>query len=519
MKDLIIKNSKAVDCSVFNTVDLEKLTIQASTVAIPSEIGRLTNLKELRLIDNTLTNLPKELFDLDKTFIFFENNKPDAMREIGLLFFDFQWKKITKEQAIIYLFILQNDTDSITKNDISRLYDALDYRIESVRKNAQQLLNKWLPLKRIEENAVIAILGKFDVLSLNDIAHRLDNVSVNYETKITSKTTHVILCNEPNLDTVKLTESKSIISTEQNFLAWLNKTDVQFLSKKNEENEDALDNVSEMLLSNNSENIELAIQMMKTHGVSKRLLGDLFIFFNRDSNNQKYYRKAKNLFKKNAPKELLTFLGGDHGSNYEIYPCNEAFYAFLKETQVMDTMQIAFALCKDLYYSMSKELKKGEEALTALIKNGILDITPLHKIPEELKELKGFSTLICRNHFNKGSAFPYWFSQLPIARLDLYDQGIDLPENFREFKNLTHLCLPTYLEAFPSVITQIPTLEVLEMSMTQFERVPEEIKALSKLRKIMVFREWDDKFEEIKEQKKDFFPTNCNITRVENKYR
>jgi|GEM_PF-5230374 len=516
MKELIINDTNSIKEAISNNTDLEKLTIQDATLAIPPEIGLLTNLKELKLINNTFTNLPKELFDLDKTFIFFENNKPNAIQEIGLLFFDFQWKKITKEQAIIYLFLLQNNTDSITEKDINRLYDALDYRIESVRKNAQLILDSWLPLKDIEENSVVSFLGKFNVLSLNDITHRLDNLSINYQTKITSKTTHIILCNEPNLSKVKLNTVNAIISTEDNFIAWLNEADVQFLSKKNDENEDALENVSEMLLSNNSDNIELAIQMMKTHGVSKRLLGDLFIFFNRDNQNQKYFRKAKNLFKKNAPNKLLTFLNENqtgYNNTYEIYSCDDNLYSFLKETLHMDALQIAFALCESKYYEISKELKQGEKALTSLIKNGILDITPLNKIPEELKNVKGFSTLRCRRgHFNWLNKFPDWFSNLPIERLDLYQQQMELPENFREFKNLTHLCLPTYLEAFPSVITQIPTLEVLEMSTKQFALVPKEIKALKNLRKVIVYREWGVSLSSLKQEKKDLFPSNCTIT-------
>ena len=517
MKDLIISKRNVIEKAVFNNTSLEKLTIENSTVALPSEIGLLTNLKELKLVDNTITSLPKELFNLDKTFIFFENNKPAPMQEASLLFFDFQWGKITKEQAVIYLFLLQNQTDIITKEDINTILQSLDYRIESVRKNAEKVLNKWLPITNIKENSVVTFLGQFDVLSLNDIAHRLDNLSIKYQTKITAKTTHVVLCNEPKVNTLKLDFETTIITTEDNFLNWLNKADIQYLTSNNDENEDALENVSEMLLSGNDENIELAIQMMKTHGVSKRLLGDLFIFFNRSSKDQKYFRKAKNLFKKNAPEELLTFLkekGERHYNTYEIPYWHDDFYSFLKKTDFMDRMQIALALCKEKYYKMSKELKQEKKALLTLIENEILDISQLGKIPEKLIEIKGFSTLICRAIYgNVIKEFPSWFSDLPIQRLDLYEQTLKLPESFRNFKSLTHLCLPTNLEEFPKVITQIATLEVLEMSMKQFELVPKEMKALGNLRKVMVYKEWDDNFDEIKEKKLAFFPTNCSITK------
>lgn len=515
MKELVIENKDHIEGVVFENTDLEKLTISNCTLSLPKEIALLKGLKQLKLINNKVDSLPIELFDLENTFVFFEKNKPDFIQEAGLIYFDYQWKKISKELASIYLSLLQNDTQNLSKKQLNSVIQALDYRAETVRIGAHTLLSHWFPLEEIPQDSLVSILGNFTVLTLNDISHRLDGLSISYQTKLTDKTTHVILCNEPALKNTDL--NKKIISTEHNFLAWLDKADVQFLAQKTDENEDALENVSEMLHSDDPEHIEMALQMMKVHGVSKELLGDLFIFFN-GRKNEKFFRKAKNLFKKNAPKDLLDFLSNNttrYGGVYEIFTGNKEFYDFLKESNSMDAHQIAFALDKKTYYEIAKESKETKEALTKMIEHEVLDISMLDEIPQEMMNLEGFTTLICQNNGLRLDHFPDWFAQLPIEKLDLYQQQIDLPESFSEFKNLTHICLPTYLETFPSVITKIKTLEVIEMTATQFALVPEEMKQLTQLRKVLVCREWKDKFDQVKEVKKSFFPKDCEITKTE----
>lgn len=515
MKELVIENQSHIDAEIFENSDLEKLTISNCTFSLPKEIALLNGLKQLKLINNTIDKLPVQLFDLQNTFVFFENNNPAFIQEAGLIYFDFQWKKISKAQASIYLSLLQNDIQDIPKDDLKTVIQALDYRVETVRKGAQALLNDWFPLDEIPQNALVSILGRFTVLSLNDISHRLDTLSINYQTKLSAKTTHVVLCNEPALKNVDI--SQNIITTERNFLAWLDKVDVRFLAKKTNENEDALDNVSEMLLGDDPEHIELALQMMKVHGVSKELLGDLFIFFN-GNKHEKFFRRAKSLFKKSAPKDLIDFLDSNttrYGGAYEINTNSTEFYSFLKESNCMDRIQIAFALNKRMYFKIAKEEKNSQEALGKMIKDKVLDISVLDKIPEEIKTLEGYTTLICKSSQLQIKHFPDWFSELPIQRLDLYGQDVKLPARFSEFRYLTHLCLPTSEESFPLVITKIRTLEVLEMSATQFALVPEEISQLTNLRKVVVYREWEDNFDQVLIQKKPFFPANCEIKKKE----
>ena len=517
MKELVIENKDHIESVVFENSELEKLTISNCVLSLPKEIALLKGLKQLKLINNRIDRLPKELFDLQNTFVFFEKNKPEFIQDAGLIYFDFQWKKISKEQATIYLALLQNETNDLTKEQLNTVLQALDYRVEAVRKGAQSLLSEWFPLEEIPEGSLVSILGNFNVLSLNDIAHRLDGLSINYQTKLTAKTTHVILCNLPVLKNADL--SQKTIGTEENFLAWLDKADVQFLSKKTDDNVDALENVADMLRGEDPEYIELALQMMKVHGVSKELLGELFIFFN-GRKHEKYFRKAKNLFKKNAPVDLIEFLDNNrtrYGGAYEIYSGDKDFYDFLKASNSLDRHQIAFALDKKTYYEIAKETKETKEALAKMINHEVLDISVLGEIPEEVKTLKGFTTLLCNNRYLRIQEFPDWFHELAIQKLDLYDQDVELPETFAEFKELTDLCLPTYSESFPLVVTKMKTLEVIEMTATQFALVPEEIKQLTKLRKVTVYREWEDKFEKIKEEKKSFFPANCQITKKESR--
>jgi hypothetical protein len=72
-------------------------------------------------------------------------------------------------------------------------------------------------------------------------------------------------------------------------------------------NEKAIENLSQLLLTNQTENIELALQMMSTGGIPKILLTDILIAFKK-TRKESLKRELRKVLQMNVSKEDLSIL-------------------------------------------------------------------------------------------------------------------------------------------------------------------------------------------------------------------
>ena len=519
MKNIHLDHIKTFDTALVSDPELAVLEVTNSTIAIPAEIGQFKHLKELHLVSNTLNKLPKEILELDQTFLFVEHNEPQTTQQAAVLLFDLQRGKISKRQATVFLDLLQSDLDNVTEGDLPILIDALDYKVEEIRLNALELLDLFLPeVEQVPEKSVVTFLGVPDQFTGEDIKPRLKNVGVSYQTKLTPKTTHVVLCVSPNLTGVTLDEH-IIVTTQDYFMTWLNEADKQLLSEQTEENKEALENVSAMLMGEDAEHIELALTMMKTHGVSHGLLTDLYIFYNK-TDNAGLRRKAKTLFKKYAPKVLLNFFKEQQHSYYasmEGFTSNNNFYDFLEKNPVLDKYKIAKTFLKGRYIEMGATLEERVAFIKNLIVDGVLKIEwdVSKKTQAALKAIGTFETVVISSYFYKHDYA--WLAELDIEKLDLYDSRIEALDDIKNFKNLQNLkaiSLASHGGKFPAVLAEIPSLEFIEMEEQQFADMPEAVRNLTNLKTVMLhmISSWDKPIsEEVMKEKRALLPDGCQI--------
>lgn len=518
MKELTLTSISALPQDIFEQTDLEKLTINNSTLAIPASIANLQQLKELRFIGNTKLSFPVEILGLSKTFILFERNTPEHIQLAGQVIFDFQRKKITEAQAKVFLMLLQEqDFDAVSEKD--QVIAALDYRIREIQSKALAKLSSLFPMvETINENAVVCILGSTEAFTEVDIKPRLKKLNLNVQTKLSENTTLMVLAKEPKL---KSSIGNFPITTEDNFFQWINKADKLLLSEKTEANAQAINNVVAMLNSANPANVALAFQMMKTNGVSNELLGELLVFIN-SSKDKAGIRTAKSLFKKFGPKQFITFLESRKHRYYkllEFYSGNEAVYDWLDQHTAINSQAIVQRLNPPLYVKRSEGQQKID-FISKMILNDTLDLSSwaIDEFPDEIGQFNTLKSLYfvdskgeSRIRFQK---FPDFITSLVhLEQLDLFGLYLSgLPESISNLTSLKYLGL-LVCDKFPEVINTLTSLEVLEIELDQLEELPATLQNLVNLKQLIVTGYNFDgiDYKALAEKKKAFLPAACEI--------
>jgi len=517
MNTVRLNNIENLEADVINNTELEVLEIKNSSIDLPADLGKMQNLKELHLIKNKIEKLPVELLDLDQTFVFCESNQPASIQQASVILFDLQRKVVSKEQAVVFFNLLNENFDRISESDLDIVIEALDYRIEEVRVAALKMIERFsASAETINDKSTVSVIGTPETFAVKDILHRMKKVSVAVQNKLTPKTTHIVICQQPALEGKKLELGKYDLLCEKLFMEWLDSADKQFLVEKNDENKGALDNVSSMIMSGVEEQFEMAMTLMQTHGVSFELLTDLFIFFNKKS-DEKLKRKAKAFFKKKAPKEALTYFTENKSRYYGImegHVHRSDFYQFLAENPFIDRFKIARIFSHTNYLMQASCLEQRVEFIQNLMEEGtlIIDWDITDELKEALLEIGKINTLVF-SHSSYNEQYE-WISELDVETLDIYSTGIKPSNEFAKIKNLRSISLPQYYEGFPEVLTQLPKLECIELQQEQFAKIPDSFKNLTNLKKILMYvvSPFDTPIsQEVMDEKRALLPEGCKI--------
>lgn len=514
---MVVDKITQIPTAILSDTALEKLVISDSQLAIPPSIANLQNLKELHLINNTITApLPTQILELKSTFFNFEKNTPEYVQLVGLVLFDYQRNKIEIEQAKAFMVLLQNEADTLGKDHLTLLIKALSYRIPEVRKAALKKLNELLQIEDIPKKSVVCSLGNPSFVT--DVVSRAKTLGLIIQKKISAKTTHIVLAEEAVV-TEDLTTLK-VITTADNFEDWLNRVDKLFLAEKTNDNAIAFQNVTDLLHSKDEGNVELALQMMKANGVSKELLGELFIFFN-ETKFEKTKRAAKALFKRHAPDELIAFLKSIHNrwlSTLESYYYDERVYNFLLETKHMDALLISRKRYLNWYLKNAKS-DEVVKLLHELTKDGVLDLThyKMTFIPNEVSKLENLKTLKLNTGINRrrfdDNTFPLSITQVrQLEGLELAGyQCNTIPDALKLLQNLRHLALPYFRDGL-EVVSELNNLEILEIPEDNFYKMTS-LRQMKNLKTCIIYSDYPQQSVNVnKKVAEKCLPPGCKVS-------
>lgn len=156
-------------------------------------------------------------------------------------------------------------TTDVRLLEIIRL-KALEYYHHRWGKNTEQVL---------AQNAHLAVVGKVGI-NKQELRRKLKEQGIKYSSKITTKTTHLLLGQLSNGVYKEALEQQIPILSEQYVLEFINDNSDQYLVDDADVN---TEHIGQLLLSGQDENIMLALTLFKQGGFPKELLTELFLAY------------------------------------------------------------------------------------------------------------------------------------------------------------------------------------------------------------------------------------------------
>lgn len=242
----------------------------------PQSFRNLQNLEQLDLIKNPISKIPIELLFL-KNLKNLTVNKQVPGNEI-LRFLRTQKKGDLPERlfeiAINSALGKVRGVSLISEADLFLLINFQHSKVATFAKEEilkRHFSKRVIKLKKGEE---ITILGKTNFLK-KEIKERIESLGFQFSNILSNKTKIVVLGIYPNQDLKSGSNNFRIIS-ERDLNVFLQNLEQPHLFTADEQE---LENLSRLLLSNQKENVEIAIQILKSGGIPSELLTNIFIAF------------------------------------------------------------------------------------------------------------------------------------------------------------------------------------------------------------------------------------------------
>lgn len=167
--------------------------------------------------------------------------------------------------------------------------------LEIVRLKALEYYhNKWgkTTTEPLTKNAQLAVVGKVGI-NKQELRKKLKEQGIKYSSKITTKTTHLLLGQLPNGAYKEALAQQIPILSEQYVLEFINDNSDQYLVDDADVN---VEHIGQLLLSGQDENVLLALTLFKQGGFPKELLTELF-WAHRQTDKPAIHRESERLIR------------------------------------------------------------------------------------------------------------------------------------------------------------------------------------------------------------------------------
>ncbi|MGH1338389.1 MAG: leucine-rich repeat domain-containing protein [Aureispira sp.] len=329
----------------------------------------------------------------------------------------------------------------------------------------------------LQEGAVLGRIGN-TAFSLKVLKEKLTPLGIKVGNTINEKTTHVLLGTNPKT-TKGLENYKKTLLSSQLLQAELDRLEQPYLQEKDEQTTASVENLSQLLLSNNTDNILLALELMRGGGFPKVLIPQTFLAMKLSSDKQ-IYQEMKDLLDKylsaagkKAIRRTLNFsvrMADVHLSKH--------IHLFCRNVPDLDGEAIAWQLYQTHQkgiqyiwkYSSNKALKK--KVLEDFVRGDTLTLMNkgVSLLPEELADYPQVTTVILqKNHF---TTVPPVLTKLPaLAHLNLaYNKIEGVHTRLMKMKNLKYLNLYGNLQYWNSLtLNRLEQLEELVLRDYDYE--------------------------------------------------
>jgi Leucine-rich repeat (LRR) protein len=505
LEELVLSNNSFLASTKWNLLakntTLRKLDVSYSLQnlkTLPKEIAAIKNLRELNISGNKFESLPIELLQLKKLEkLYCEVNDfevfpvvltqlpslielkipASALKEMPNEILDLQYipelkfsGKSNVKTPYIYTFerLLKNIKTYHFSRTFQRFFlslirgsivikDITNAELLSLLNSADSdYINQALAEieKRIEANQFgvfrwpvagdkIVIKGKIKG-KVSELKQRLEQNEIQTGVKVNKATTHILVASMPKY----IEEDPTVILiTEQLLVAHLNKLEQPYLLISSEE--DKLENIRQLLHSDQTENVLLGLEILKGGGFPMELLTELFLIY-KFSRVQKVKRVINQIVGQYATLSFVTILKSRKSIDFSLSKVkrqkNLEFYC---EGGNLDRRYIAFYLLEKgkqahLFALYNLSTKDKQEYFTRTLKDGHLYLADL-----ELTEL------------------PCDIAKIPgLIHLDIsYNKFTEVPPGLLECKELKTLYIRGLYDIHqnPKDLWTIPSLETIHI--------------------------------------------------------
>lgn len=268
--------------------NLSELKLYAIPIkTLPEWIGQLKGIKLLGLPKTHYSQVPYFLFQLKKLVYYcipsFTVDKVPESISKQLEEYLKRHISVAGAQAYVQLMLLPNAKNS--KIPLKHFVEVTNIDDKTVVQKVLDYLKTQIPntlnSHPFKEGSEVAILGKFDGLGLDYIKELFNNKGISITTKVSKTSTHVVLCyeNKRKFDPSKF--SNLVLLSNEELVQWAKTNEGAGYLENNANNGDnsMQESIEELLLSSSAENIELALEMLKSGGVSQSMICPLLIAY------------------------------------------------------------------------------------------------------------------------------------------------------------------------------------------------------------------------------------------------
>jgi Leucine-rich repeat (LRR) protein len=304
---LTLNNNQLKEIPVFlsQIPALRRLHFEGNQITeFPTFLSTMPSIQQLRWKDNLFGKYDKALllFPILVTNPYVKVGESSKYRS-----FIEQVKAQNFSPAALDLFFKVQSSHSLEKGAFKRadFIEVLSFDDKAFKTTLiNQLLDyekELFDLETLNADSALCILGK-TTLSKSEIRRILKEKGIIYQTKIDSKTTHLLVGGTGIKDYSLLANLQYTLVSQQTFQHYANAITKPYLLE--EEYKGNLEHISSLLLSTDPENQSLGLELLKGGGTPKELFTELFIIF-KFSEDKKVAAKAKKLLTANAPTEIL----------------------------------------------------------------------------------------------------------------------------------------------------------------------------------------------------------------------
>ena len=472
---------------------LKKLAITRNVIeSLPDEIGELSSLEELDLSKNKLTELPAGMARLDRLKIIHLGSNPmTSTLQVRKLFQLFVEQSIEYKYRLVYLHLIFARIEEVLDlNDLQAVVMALNMPLSIVQDNAMLALERMCQADFKKhppgKGSLIRVCGKVNDIDVS--GDELQALGIGVTDDVNALCSHILIGVSPG-DNIDLSMP---VLTSRMISQLLEGDEQAFFLDETQDSGDTEESLIDLLLSNDTASQLLAFEMIKSLGMSRNIILNVYFVY-RITSDKAIRSAAKQLLLKDASKAFLQIVNKSQSFNNASEPGFSRYLKELVDIADIDVLDFARLVFDKTGFGVNFLFDNGSSKdISGVIRktistHGYLNLRYSHikRLPDEVGNFSELTRIDLSGNLLR--CLPESIGKLKnLDCLIIYENKISvLPESFSKLTSLRHVDIRfNNLKKFPEQITELSKLEILHIENNSIKAVPEGVSKLKVLNEL-----------------------------------